>query len=94
MAEKNEDKYKQFSNKLLDWYDISRRTLPWRATPGEISNPYFVLLSEIMLQQTVVVTVIPYFFRFVKKWPTINQLAKADFNAIVSLWAGLGYYKN
>ncbi|MDG1466360.1 MAG: hypothetical protein P8R05_03985 [Alphaproteobacteria bacterium] len=43
MAEKNEDKYKQFSNKLLDWYDIGRRILPWRAAPGEISNPYFVL---------------------------------------------------
>ena len=93
MTEKNEDKYKQFSNKLLDWYDIRRRILPWRAAPGEISNPYFVLLSEIMLQQTVVVTVIPYFIRFVKKWRTINQLAQADFNEIASLWAGLGYYR-
>ena len=44
MTEKNEDKYKQFSNKLLDWYDIRMRILPWREAPGEISNPYFVLL--------------------------------------------------
>ena len=71
MTKKNEDKYKQFSNKLLNWYDVSRRALPWRAVPGLKSNPYFVLLSEIMLQQTVVATVIPYFIKFIKKWPTI-----------------------
>ena len=93
MAKKNEEKYKQFSNRLLDWYDVSRRALPWRATPGEISNPYFVLLSEIMLQQTVVATVIPYFIRFIEKWPTINELAQADFYEVSSLWAGLGYYR-
>ena len=93
MLRKNEDKYKVFSNELLEWYDVSRRTLPWRAEPGAKSNPYFVLLSEIMLQQTVVATVIPYFIRFINKWPTINELAKADFYEISSLWAGLGYYR-
>jgi A/G-specific adenine glycosylase len=93
MTKKNEDKYKQFSNKLLNWYDVSRRALPWRAVPGLKSNPYFVLLSEIMLQQTVVATVIPYFIKFIKKWPTINELAQADFYQVSSLWAGLGYYR-
>ena len=93
MRKKNEDKYKQFSNELLDWYDVSRRDLPWRAAPGASSNPYFVLLSEIMLQQTVVATVIPYFIRFINKWPKINDLAQADFNEVSSLWAGLGYYR-
>ena len=93
MAKKNEDKYKRFSNKLLIWYDVNRRALPWRAEPGERSNPYFVLLSEIMLQQTVVATVIPYFLKFIKKWPTIHNLAQADFHEVSSVWAGLGYYR-
>ncbi|MDC0093978.1 A/G-specific adenine glycosylase [Alphaproteobacteria bacterium] len=93
MHKKNEDKYKQFSNQLLDWYDISRRDLPWRAVPGASSNPYFVLLSEIMLQQTVVATVIPYFIKFINKWPTISDLAQADFYDVSTLWAGLGYYR-
>jgi A/G-specific adenine glycosylase len=93
MAKKNDDKYKQFSNILLDWYDMSRRALPWRALPGKRSNPYFVLLSEIMLQQTSVTTVIPYFIKFIKKWPTINELAQANFQEVSVLWAGLGYYR-
>ena len=84
--------YKTFSNSLLSWYDSNRRILPWRALPGEISNPYFVYLSEIMLQQTVVKTVIPYFLKFVRKWPDINALAKAELHEINSYWAGLGYY--
>ena len=77
---------------MLSWYDLNRRILPWRAPPGEISNPYFVYLSEIMLQQTVVKTVIPYFLKFVRKWPDINALAKAELHEINSYWAGLGYY--
>ena len=83
---------KSFSNSLLNWYDINRRILPWRALPGEYSNPYFVYLSEIMLQQTVVKTVIPYFLKFVRKWPDIKALAKAELYEINSYWAGLGYY--
>ena len=86
------DNYKIFSNLLLNWYDKNRRDLPWRALPEELPNPYFVYLSEIMLQQTVVSTVIPYFLKFIKKWTTIEQLAKADFQEISSYWAGLGYY--
>ena len=92
MTQLKKNNYKTFSNTLLSWYDLNRRILPWRAPPGEISNPYFVYLSEIMLQQTVVRTVIPYFLKFVRKWPDINALAKAELHEINSYWAGLGYY--
>ncbi len=92
MTQLKKNNYKTFSNSLLSWYDLNRRILPWRAQPGEISNPYFVYLSEIMLQQTVVKTVIPYFLKFVRKWPDINALAKAELHEINSYWAGLGYY--
>ena len=92
MTQLKKNNYKTFSNSLLSWYDLNRRILPWRALPGEISNPYFVYLSEIMLQQTVVKTVIPYFLKFVRKWPDINALAKAELHEINSYWAGLGYY--
>ncbi len=92
MTQLKKNNYKTFSNSLLSWYDLNRRILPWRAAPGEISNPYFVYLSEIMLQQTVVKTVIPYFLKFVRKWPDINALAKAELHEINSYWAGLGYY--
>ncbi len=92
MNKTKKDNYKSFSNLLLNWYDKNRRSLPWRALSGELPNPYFVYLSEIMLQQTVVSTVIPYFLNFVKKWTTIDQLAKADFQEVSSYWAGLGYY--
>ena len=92
MTQLKKNNYKTFSNSLLSWYDLNRRILPWRALPGEISNPYFVYLSEIMLQQTVVKTVIPYFLKFVRKWPDINALAKEELHEINSYWAGLGYY--
>ena len=71
-----DDNYPEISVRLLKWYDHNRRNLPWRALPGEKSNPYYVLLSEIMLQQTIVATVIPYFLKFIKKWPTINHQCK------------------
>ena len=88
-----DDNYPEISVRLLKWYDHNRRNLPWRALPGEKSNPYYVLLSEIMLQQTIVATVIPYFLKFIKKWPTINHLAQANFSAISNEWSGLGYYR-
>ncbi len=93
MSKKNEENYKDISISLLNWYDFNRRNLPWRALPEEKANPYFVFISEIMLQQTVVATVIPYFNKFIKKWPTINHIAKADFQEVSSLWSGLGYYR-
>jgi A/G-specific adenine glycosylase len=77
---------------LLAWYDRHRRVLPWRALPGERADPYRVWLSEIMLQQTTVVTVGPYFRRFVELWPTVSDLAAAELDAVLVEWAGLGYY--
>lgn len=73
---------------LLGWYDRSRRDLPWRRA----ASPYRTLLSEFMLQQTVVATVIPYFERFVARFPTVQALAAAPEEQVVALWSGLGYY--
>ena len=77
---------------LLAWYDRHRRDLPWRAKPGQTADPYGVWLSEIMLQQTVVKTVIPYFLAFLKRWPTVRDLAAAELDDVLRAWAGLGYY--
>src|SRR6266567_8672719 len=77
---------------LLRWYDRHRRELPWRSPPGERPDPYRVWLSEIMLQQTTVATVGPYFDRFVARWPDISALAAASLDEILQLWQGLGYY--
>src|SRR3990167_10070956 len=80
------------ADRLLAWYDRHRRTLPWRAAPGERTAPYRVWLSEIMLQQTTVATVGEYFHRFVERWPTVEALAAAPLDEVLSAWAGLGYY--
>ena len=77
---------------LLAWYDRHARMLPWRARRGETPDPYRVWLSEIMLQQTTVKTVAPYYARFLAKWPTIEALAKAKLDDVLRAWAGLGYY--
>ena len=77
---------------LLSWYDRTRRKLPWRAPPGETTDPYRVWLSEIMLQQTTVTTVTPYFRLFVERWPTVHDLATADLDQVLHAWQGLGYY--
>jgi A/G-specific adenine glycosylase len=77
---------------LLRWYDRHRRRLPWRAEPGEAPDPYRVWLSEIMLQQTTVTAVIPYYERFVSRFPTVEALAAAPLDSVLSAWAGLGYY--
>jgi A/G-specific adenine glycosylase len=77
---------------LLRWYDRHRRRLPWRALPGNIADPYHVWLSEIMLQQTTVVAVIPYYERFLTRFPTVEALAAAPLDDVLSAWAGLGYY--
>ncbi|MDI2091744.1 A/G-specific adenine glycosylase [Commensalibacter oyaizuii] len=81
-----------YADLILHWYDHHQRILPWRAKKGEAPNPYHVLLSEIMLQQTQVATVIPYFNRFIQDFPTICDLAKASLDHVMSLWTGLGYY--
>lgn len=80
------------SNKVLHWYDENRRTLPWRYEQGHVADPYRVWLSEMMLQQTQVDTVIPYFQKFTTQWPTVNDLAKADLDEVLHMWQGLGYY--
>jgi A/G-specific adenine glycosylase len=77
---------------LLEWYDRHRRTLEWRALPGELVDPYAVWLSEIMLQQTTVAAVTPYYRKFLLKWPAVADLASADLDEVLSYWAGLGYY--
>jgi A/G-specific adenine glycosylase len=80
------------AKKLLSWYVKHRRHLPWRAAPGQTAEPYHVWLSEIMLQQTVVATVIPYYARFLAAYPQIKVLAAAPVDEVTGLWAGLGYY--
>jgi A/G-specific adenine glycosylase len=85
-----------FRARLLAWYDRSRRDLPWRVAPGAPHDacppPYHVLVSEAMLQQTQVATVIPYFHRFLEQFPTVADLATADEQAVLRAWQGLGYY--
>ena len=77
---------------LLPWYDRHARVLPWRARKGETPDPYAVWLSEIMLQQTTVATVGPYFKDFLTRWPTVEELAAAPIDDVMKRWAGLGYY--
>jgi A/G-specific adenine glycosylase len=78
--------------RLLEWYDRHRRRLPWRPLPGEPADPYRVWLSEIMLQQTGVKTVGPYFEKFVGRWPDVDALGRASLDDVLRMWAGLGYY--
>jgi len=77
-----------FSRKLLEWYRANRRDLPWRRT----RDPYHIWVSEIMLQQTRVETVIPYYERFMERFPTPEALAAAPEEEVLKLWEGLGYY--
>jgi A/G-specific adenine glycosylase len=77
---------------LLAWYDRHRRKLPWRAPPGERAEPYRVWLSEIMLQQTTVKAVAPYYARFLARWDDVGALAAAPLDDVLKTWAGLGYY--
>lgn len=88
---------------LMDWYDRNARVLPWRHGPVPVGqgsgapvlpppDPYRVWLSEVMLQQTTVAAVIPYFTRFIERWPTVVDLAEADDADVMAAWAGLGYY--
>ncbi len=78
---------------LLTWFAAHRRDLPWRTTQGETANAYHILLSEVMLQQTQVATVIAYFHRFIAAFPTVESLAAADEQQVLRLWQGLGYYR-
>ena len=80
------------AGRLLAWYDMHRRALPWRARPGRAPDPYRVWLSEIMLQQTTVAAVGPYYRKFVERWPNVEALAAASLDDVLASWAGLGYY--
>lgn len=77
---------------LLAWYDRHRRVLPWRPPAGQKPDPYAVWLSEIMLQQTTVKTVGPYFQKFLARWPSVAALGRASLDDVLRMWAGLGYY--
>ena len=78
----------RLSSKLLDWYRLNKRTLPWRGHP----DPYAVWVSEIMLQQTRVEAVIPYFEKWMHLFPTVRALAEASDQDVLKAWEGLGYY--
>ena len=79
-------------NKILNWYDIHKRTLPWRKKTSSKKKQYYTLVSEFMLQQTQVITVIPYFNRFIKNIPDLETLASFENRKLIKLWEGLGYY--
>lgn len=81
-------RYSRIRRSLLDWYSAAARDLPWRRT----RDPYAIWLSEIMLQQTRVPTAIPYYERFLKRFPTVDHLARARLDTVLKLWEGLGYY--
>ena len=81
------------SKKILAWYDNSKRNLPWRVSKKSPKKLYYRLLSEFMLQQTQVKTVIPYFTKFTKKYQTLESLSKANEAKILKMWEGLGYYR-
>ena len=92
-----ESKEDDFAALMLGWYDRHARDLPWRVSPKQVAagarqDPYLVWLSEIMLQQTTVGAVRPYFRAFAEKWPTVEDLAAAPVDDVMKAWAGLGYY--
>ena len=80
------------TNKILNWYDLNKRKLPWRKNVSQSKKHYYTLVSEFMLQQTQVVTVIPYFNRFINKIPNLKKLSKIPDRELIKLWEGLGYY--
>ena len=80
------------TNKILNWYDINKRSLPWRKKTSSKKKQYYTLVSEFMLQQTQVVTVIPYFNQFINNIPDLETLANFDNQKLIKLWEGLGYY--
>ena len=80
------------TNKILNWYDINKRSLPWRKKTSSKKRQYYTLVSEFILQQTQVVTVIPYFNQFIKNIPDLETLASFENQKLIKLWEGLGYY--
>lgn len=97
VSERAGKRLSKISEQLLAWYDTHHRTLPWRISPtdgkiGILPNPYHVWLSEIMLQQTTVTAVKPYYEKFLRLWPSVSDLAETNSDSVMRAWAGLGYY--
>ena len=80
------------TKKILNWYDLNKRSLPWRKNVSQSKKHYYTLVSEFMLQQTQVVTVIPYFNRFINRIPNLKRLSSIKDGELIKLWEGLGYY--
>ena len=85
-------KPRPLARRLLAWWDVNRRELPWRAAAGEPADPYRVWLSEVLLQQTTAAVAGPYYLRFLRRWPTVEALAAASLEEVIETFAGLGYY--
>ena len=85
-------KPREIARRVLAWWDVHRRDLPWRARPGERRDPYRVWLSEILLQQTSATAAAPYFLKFVARWPNVEALAAASLDEVIAAFSGLGYY--
>ena len=85
--------YSNFSKNVLSWYNLNKRDLPWRYKGNSKKDPYKIWVSEIMLQQTTVTAVIPYYNKFIKKWPNIKKLSSTNIEDILDFWSGLGYYR-
>ncbi len=86
-------KPREIARRVLAWWDVHRRDLPWRAAPGQTPDPYRVWLSEILLQQTSATAAAPYFQKFVARWPRVEAVAAASLDEVMSAFAGLGYYR-
>ena len=91
-AKPQSDEINPLARKLLDWYRLQGRDLPWRVKGRAHDDAYAVWISEIMLQQTTVKTVMDYFEKWMKRFPTLESLAKADIHDVLMMWQGLGYY--
>ena len=85
--------YTYFSKNVLNWYSLNKRDLPWRYKNNSQKDPYKIWVSEIMLQQTTVQTVIPYYKKFIKRWPNVKKLSTSNINEVLDFWSGLGYYR-
>ena len=82
----------KIKNKILSYYIDNKRPLPWRTKDDNDQNPYYTLVSEIMLQQTQVKTALEYYNKFILKWPNIESLSRANVDEVLVMWSGLGYY--
>ena len=92
-AQPPQAKRKAIVARTLSWWDLNRRALAWRAAPGDKPDPYRVWLSEVLLQQTTAQAATPYYQAFITRWPRVEDLAQAPLEAVISAFAGLGYYR-